>query len=85
MRRNIAAANPRATVIEADSPVSLTEPVSMRGKKVLLAESQATLAAAQDLEVPAASYEELVEVLAADDTSSETPQAPMTPKAVDVE
>ncbi len=53
----------------------------MRGKKLLLAESEATLAAAKELDVPAASYEELVEVLSAD----EAPQAPLTPKAVDVE
>ena len=65
---------------EADAK-SLAVAVSMRGKKVLLAESEAALAAAQDFEVPAASYEELVEVLSAD----EAPNVPMTPKAVDVE
>jgi len=40
---NIRAVNPRATVIEADSPVSLSEDVDLRGKRVLVIEDGPTL------------------------------------------
>jgi predicted GTPase len=43
VKRNIAATNPAATVIEADSPVTLSEPDRIRGKRVLVVEDGPTL------------------------------------------
>jgi predicted GTPase len=43
VRRNVAAVNPGATVIEADSPVTVTEPAKVKGKRVLVIEDGPTL------------------------------------------
>jgi predicted GTPase len=43
VRRNIAATNPGAKVIEADSPVTVTDPAKIKGKKVLVIEDGPTL------------------------------------------
>jgi predicted GTPase len=43
VKRNIAAINPRATVIDADSPVKAEAPDSIRGKRVLVIEDGPTL------------------------------------------
>jgi predicted GTPase len=43
VRRNIAQVNPRATVVEADSPVAVSEPGQIRGKRVLVVEDGPTL------------------------------------------
>lgn len=43
VKANIKAANPRALVIDADSPVSVEQPKSLKGKKVLVIEDGPTL------------------------------------------
>jgi len=43
VRRNIAAYNPAATVIEADSPITVEDPSIIRGKRVLVIEDGPTL------------------------------------------
>jgi predicted GTPase len=43
VRENIAAVNPDATVIEADSPITVTEPAAISGKRVLVIEDGPTL------------------------------------------
>ena len=43
VRRSIAAVNPGATVIEADSPVTVSEPEKVKGKRVLVIEDGPTL------------------------------------------
>ena len=43
VRRNIAEVNPRARVIEADSPVTVSDPAMVKGKKVLVIEDGPTL------------------------------------------
>ncbi len=43
VRYNVNAVNPRAVVIEAASPLSVTKPLSIRGKKVLVVEDGPTL------------------------------------------
>jgi predicted GTPase len=43
VRANIRLANPRATVIEAASPVFVDDPISIRGKRVLVVEDGPTL------------------------------------------
>jgi predicted GTPase len=43
VRRNVREANPRARVIEAASPITLTEPQTVRGKRVLVIEDGPTL------------------------------------------
>ncbi len=43
VRRNVAALNPAAVVVEADSPVSVTDPETVKGKRVLVIEDGPTL------------------------------------------
>ncbi|HNQ79410.1 MAG TPA: cyclic 2,3-diphosphoglycerate synthase [Acidobacteriota bacterium] len=43
VRYNVNAVNPRATVIEAASPLSVSKPMAIRGKKVLVVEDGPTL------------------------------------------
>jgi predicted GTPase len=43
VRRNIAEINPDATVVEADSPVTVSDPEAVRGKRVLVVEDGPTL------------------------------------------
>jgi predicted GTPase len=43
VRENITALNPGATVIEADSPITVTEPEAIAGKRVLVVEDGPTL------------------------------------------
>ncbi len=43
VRQNVREANPRARVIEAASPITLTEPQTVRGKRVLVIEDGPTL------------------------------------------
>ena len=43
VRRNVAAVNPRAVVVEADSPITLSDPEAVRGKRVLVIEDGPTL------------------------------------------
>ena len=43
VKANIKAANPRALVIDADSPVSVEQPKSLKGKRVLVIEDGPTL------------------------------------------
>lgn len=43
VRENVAALNPRATVIEADSPISASDPEAIRGRRVLVIEDGPTL------------------------------------------
>jgi len=43
VRANIAAVNPGAVVIEADSPITLSDPDAVRGKRVLVVEDGPTL------------------------------------------
>jgi predicted GTPase len=43
VRRNIAAVNPRATVIEAASPIFVEQPAQVRGKRVLVIEDGPTV------------------------------------------
>jgi predicted GTPase len=43
VRENIATVNPSATVIEAESPISVTEPEAIAGKRVLVIEDGPTL------------------------------------------
>jgi predicted GTPase len=43
VRENIRAVNPRAVVIEADSPITLSDPQAVRGRRVLVIEDGPTL------------------------------------------
>jgi predicted GTPase len=43
VRENIATLNPGATVIEADSPITVTDPTAIKGKRVLVVEDGPTL------------------------------------------
>jgi predicted GTPase len=43
VRRNLQALNPKAVIVEADSPVTLTDPEAVRGKRVLVIEDGPTL------------------------------------------
>jgi predicted GTPase len=43
VRKNIAAANPRATVLLADSPVTVADPEAIKGKRVLAVEDGPTV------------------------------------------
>jgi predicted GTPase len=43
IRRNVAAANPRATIVAAASPVRLDDPDAVRGKRVLVVDDGPTL------------------------------------------
>lgn len=43
VRRNIAEVNPNATVIEADSPLTVSDPDALRGKRVLVLEDGPTV------------------------------------------
>ena len=43
VRRNVRAVNPSAVVIEADSPVTVSDPAALRGKKVLVIEDGPTV------------------------------------------
>jgi predicted GTPase len=43
VRKNVAAINPRAVVVEADSPITLSDPAAVRGKRVLVIEDGPTL------------------------------------------
>ena len=43
VRRNLATLNPRAVIVEADSPVTLSDPEAVRGKRVLVIEDGPTL------------------------------------------
>ena len=43
VKRNIAALNPQATVIEARSPITVDDPEAIRGKRVLAIEDGPTL------------------------------------------
>lgn len=43
VRSNVAAANPRAAIVECDSPVALSEPERVRGQRVLIVEDGPTV------------------------------------------
>lgn len=43
VRRNVAAVNPRATVIECNSPLTVSDPAAGRGKRVLVVEDGPTV------------------------------------------
>ena len=43
VRRNVEMLNPRAVVVEADSPITLSDPEAVRGKRVLVIEDGPTL------------------------------------------
>jgi len=43
VRRNIAAANPKAIVIDADSPLTVADPAAVKGKRVLCVEDGPTV------------------------------------------
>jgi len=43
LERNISAVNPRATVLKADSPITVDDPSAVKGKKVLVIEDGPTL------------------------------------------
>jgi predicted GTPase len=43
VEKNIRSANPKATVLQADSPVTVEDPAAVKGKKVLLVEDGPTL------------------------------------------
>ena len=43
VRRNLTALNPRAVIVEADSPVTLSDPQAVAGKRVLVIEDGPTL------------------------------------------
>ncbi len=43
VRRSISQVNPRATVIEADSPVTVSDPAAVKGRRVLVIEDGPTL------------------------------------------